>query len=335
MKILIIKLSAIGDVLRTTTLLHGLKRKWPGSEITWITLPEAKDLLKENGFVDDVLEFNRKTSRDLETHAFDLLICLDKERNSTFLATRLKAKKKIGFGRDSKGKLSIFNKESRYAYELGISDELKFKINKKTYSEIIYEMCGLDYRKDKYILNLTDKEIAWAESRLKDIGIKKGDFIVGLNTGAGTRFANKIWSFDKHKALIQGLLEKQDTKVLLLGGKREAGLNKRLKDVFDSRVYSAGCDNTLREFASIVKYCNAIISGDTLAMHIGIALDRYVIAVFGPTCSQEIELYGNGEKIVSDMDCSPCYKRECDKKHNCIATINLKLTNLTLSNLST
>ncbi len=326
MKILIIKFSAIGDVLRTTTLLHGLKRKWPGSEILWVTSPEAIDLLKENSFISEVVAFDKKTAQDLKKHNFDLLICMDKEEDSTALAMRLKAKKKIGFGRDDKDKLTIFNKESRYAYELGISDELKFKINKKTYPEIIYEMCGLDYKKDRYVLNLTGKELAWAESRLKELGIKKGDFIFGLNTGAGTRFTNKIWSFEKHKALIGGLLEEQGIKILLLGGKREECLNNRLKDTFKSRIYSAGCDNTLREFASIVKYCDVVISGDTLAMHIGIALDRYVIAVFGPTCSQEIELYGNGEKIVSDMDCSPCYKKKCTKKHDCMSVIDLNLT---------
>jgi heptosyltransferase-2 len=59
-------------------------------------------------------------------------------------------------------------------------------------------------------------------------------------------------------------------------------------------------------------------------MHIAIALNKYVVAIFGPTCSQEIELYDNGAKIVSDIECSPCYKRHCYKKDNCMSRIRIE-----------
>ena len=66
-----------------------------------------------------------------------------------------------------------------------------------------------------------------------------------------------------------------------------------------------------------------MVSGDTIAMHIAIALRKLVVAIFGPTCAQEIELYGRGRKIVSKLECSPCYKRECNKEINCMSTISL------------
>lgn len=324
MKILIIKLSAIGDVLRTTTLLHGLKRKWPRSEIFWITSPEAADLLMKNGFIDRLLVYDRGDVRPLEKLTFDLLICLDKEKDSALLTRRIVARRKIGFGCDDKGMPCALNRDSRYAYKLGISDELKFRINKKTYPEIIYQMCSLKYKKDRYVLNLTDRERGKARSKLARLGIKKGDFLVGLNTGAGHRFINKMWGLEKHKLLINKMLDMGYIKILLLGGKREENLNQKLKKIFGDKIYNAGSGNTLRQFASIIAHCNVVITGDTLSMHIGIALNRYVIAIFGPTCSQEIELYGNGKKIISDIGCAPCYKKRCGKKDNCMSRIEIR-----------
>ncbi|MDP8230916.1 MAG: hypothetical protein P9L93_07435 [Candidatus Gorgyraea atricola] len=119
MKILIVKFSAAGDVLRTTALLHGIKRKWPESEVWWITSQDAVDLLKHNDFINTLLVYGSKDAVCLDGSTFDLLICLDKERESTALASRLKAGKKIGFGGNSSGDLRIFNKESEYAYLLG------------------------------------------------------------------------------------------------------------------------------------------------------------------------------------------------------------------------
>ena len=119
-------------------------------------------------------------------------------------------------------------------------------------------------------------------------------------------------------------LKKKNIKILLLGGSGEEQLNQDLKKAFGDNIYDSGIDNNLREFASILKHCSAVIAGDTLAMHIAIALDVYTIAIFGPTCDQEIDIYANGKKIISDIECSPCYKSECNKKDNCMARIRLQ-----------
>jgi heptosyltransferase-2 len=80
----------------------------------------------------------------------------------------------------------------------------------------------------------------------------------------------------------------------------------------------------VREFAGFIEKCNLIISGDTLAMHIGIALRKKIIAIFTSTCPQEIDLYERGEKIITKFECAPCYKKECFKKPNCIDAIDVE-----------
>ncbi len=64
-----------------------------------------------------------------------------------------------------------------------------------------------------------------------------------------------------------------------------------------------------------------MVTGDTTALHLAIGLKKKVVALFGPTCAQEIELYGRGEKILSPVSCAPCYRRKCDIAPNCMEAI--------------
>jgi heptosyltransferase-2 len=70
--------------------------------------------------------------------------------------------------------------------------------------------------------------------------------------------------------------------------------------------------------------CRVVVTGDTLALHLSLALKRPVVALFGPTCPQEISLFGLGEKIMTPLDCGPCYLRTCGKKPNCMDSITLE-----------
>jgi heptosyltransferase-2 len=322
-KILIIKLAASGDVLRTTPILRGLKRKFPRSFITWLTEEESKGLLKENQYIDRLLAYGPNAVKLLETEQFDILICLDKEIKAIALASSIKAKRKMGFGLDeANGNLKPLNKESRYAVRLGLSDELKFKKNQKTYPEIIFEMACLDYRRDEYVLNIPQQDKNYAYDCLRKAGVSPEGRRVGLNTGAGVRFANKVWEEEGFAELINLLRGGTDAEILLLGGPQESERNVRIASMAKGeRLYNMGTGHSLGEFAAIIDYCSLIFSGDTTAMHISIALQKPTVAMFGSTCAQEIELYGRGVKLFADIDCRPCYKNSCSKEINCMNLI--------------
>jgi heptosyltransferase-2 len=71
-----------------------------------------------------------------------------------------------------------------------------------------------------------------------------------------------------------------------------------------------------------VNLCDLVVTGDTTALHLAVGLRKKVVALFGPTCAQEIELYGRGEKIVSPLSCVPCYRRVCAKAPNCMEAVS-------------
>ena len=78
----------------------------------------------------------------------------------------------------------------------------------------------------------------------------------------------------------------------------------------------------MRHFGGLVACCDVVITGDTLAMHIVLAMGRRTVVLFGPTSAPEIELCDLGEKVIPDMSCLSCYKTSCDFVPNCMDLIS-------------
>lgn len=302
----------MGDVLRTTSILAGLERKYPQNHITWLVNKESHVLLEDNPKIDRLLTYGLDSILCLCAEHFDLVLSLDKAFGGASLAMLVKAEEKKGFGTHKDGYLYPLNPGSEYAFRLGIDDKLKFKQNKKTYQELIYEMSGLDYKNDEYILTLSSESRKYGEGFAKKNKLNKGDLVIGLNTGSGEVFATKKWTMQGFIKLAGILKSKLKARVLLLGGPSEIQRNQEIKSRLKNVVIDTGCRNPLKDFIGIINCCSLVVSADTLAMQIAIALKKRVVALFGPTCHQEIDLYGRGEKIVSKVNCAPCYRQDCD-----------------------
>lgn len=310
-KVLIIKCRAQGDVLRTTALLPGIRRKHPESHITWLVDEESVELLINNSYLERVLGYSLDCILPLLVEQFDVLISLDKEPPSTSIATIINSKIKFGFGMNEYGNLIPFNKEAEYAYQLGVDDELKFSQNRLTYQEIIYKTAEIEYQGDGYVFQLDEKYRERASRFFQEKAIDETRTAIGLNTGAGAKFETKQWPPEKYLRLIDSLSEGLKANIFLLGGKRETELNHYLESEAKSGVFNTGNDNSLLEFAGFLSKMDIVVSSDTLGMHLAIAQGKKVVALFGPTCPQEIDLYGQGTKLFAGVDCSPCYKQFC------------------------
>ncbi|MBN2408898.1 MAG: glycosyltransferase family 9 protein [Candidatus Aminicenantes bacterium] len=310
-RILIIKCRAMGDVLRTTPLLPSIKRKYPLSHITWLADGESADLLRHNPHIDRLLAFDLETVLLLLTAPFDLLLSLDKEPGPAALAMKVNASEKRGFGLNASGNLTIFNPAAEYAYRLGVDDELKFHKNRKSYQEIIHEAVELPYARDEYVFELPEKAKEKARVFFKRRRLSRRRPAIGLNTGSGSKFETKQWPAGHFLRLISLLAEKTNARVFLLGGPREKELNRFLARKSRSRAVDTGTDHSLLEFAGFISFLDLVVTSDTLGMHLAIALKKPVVALFGSTSPQEIELYGRGSKIFLEMECSPCYRQTC------------------------
>jgi heptosyltransferase-2 len=319
--LLIIKLDAMGDVLRTTALLPALATVHPEASITWITRAESVPLLQNNPYLTEVVSYGPDAFVHLHSRSFDRVINLDSGKISSGLASIARSPRRDGFILDPKGHVVATNPAAQAWLEMGLFDDLK-KANRRSYQSIMAEILALPDGDQRYVLRLTSAEREQARAHLQRLGIDFSRPIVGLNTGAGGRWELKRWRMDGFREVIEQLHLELDAQPLLLGGKGERERNQALAESACVPVFDVGCDNEVRHFAALMELCDVVVTGDTLAMHIALATERRVVVIFGPTSEAEVELYGLGEKVVPDMTCLSCYKSTCDFVPNCMDLIS-------------
>lgn len=319
-RILIIKLDAMGDVLRTTALLPALADRHPNATITWITRKEARPLLEGNPYINEILEYGADALLQLQVRMFSRVINLDAGKISAALARTANGEEKVGFVLAPTGHVQPTNDAARTWLEMGIFDDLK-RQGARTYQDMMMDIVGLPGRTHGYVLHLTEEERARGRDHLQKLGIDLSRLVIGLNTGAGRRWQYKQWREEGYLELIDRMAKKHAVQFVLLGGPEERERHQRLSARSHVSLVDAGCDNPVRHFASMIEHCSLVITGDTLAMHLALALNRRTIVLFGPTSAPEIEMYGLGEKVIPSMDCLACYKSTCDFVPNCMDLI--------------
>jgi ADP-heptose:LPS heptosyltransferase len=322
--LLIIKLDAMGDVLRTTCLLPLIAKSWPGMRITWITRQESVPLLEHNPYISDIVPFGNDAFVHLSSRAFDRVINLDAGKISSGMAAMAKSWEKTGYILHEDGYVIATNETAGDWLRMGIFDDLK-QSNKRSYQDIMCSILGLPCEGLEYVLELTNEEMHEGRKYLASLGVKTNKKIIGIHTGGGGRWPLKQWREEGFIDLITGLTKdlNDSAEIILLGGPLERELNKRIMRRVKGSVYDTGCDNGVRAFASMVDCCSVVLSGDSLAMHITLARRRQVVVLFGPTSHAEIELFGLGEKIVPDLGCLACYKTSCEISPNCMQSITI------------
>ncbi len=321
-RILIIKTGALGDVLRTTILLGGIKRKYPQSHITWITAPGAVPLVPRS-LVDRVWPYTVDVLPRLSVEEFDLVLSLDKEPEVAALCMVARSNDKRGMGVNQCGAVYPLNPEMAYYYRLGLDNNLKFYQNRRTYPDLLAEAVGLPYDPalDDYHLDVADADREKARCLLAGTGLSASTKVLGINTGAGGVFVNKDWTLLGYVALLKEL-ESRGITVLLLGGDRESDriseLHRRFEGPF---IKDVGTGHSLGVFSALVSLCHVVLTGDTLGMHVGLSVGVRVVSIFGSTQPHEIEMFGRGEKIITPIECAPCYKRSCDIHPSCMELV--------------
>ena len=301
-KILIIKLGAIGDVIRTTPLLRKLKAVEPRSEIWWLTL--TPDVIPKS--VDVVLPFTPQGLVTLQAVEFDAIYNLDKDREACALASKLRGRVKKGFTLKN-GKCVPIDASAEHKYLTGVFDDLS-KANTKNYQQEIFEMCGFPFSGEKYMMPDVEKQ-NW-----KLPGKKK---IVGLNTGCGGRWTSRLWP-DKYWVSLAKRLKKAGYLPLLLGGEQEHKKNVKLAK--QSGALYLG-HFPLSKFTDEVDQCDLVVTAVTMAMHLAIGLEKNIVLFNNIFNKHEFELYGKGEILEPDFECNCFYSPTCP--NNCMQYLSV------------
>ncbi len=298
-RILLIKLGAIGDVIRTTPLLHAIRDRYPSKQIWWLTLtpdvvPPAADV---------VLPFTPQSMAILQATNFDMLVNLDKDPEACALAVTTAAGEKKGFTLRN-GVPAPIDTDAEHKFLTGLFDDMS-RANTKSYQQEIFEICGLTFAGEPYILdNFAAGGYSWKLPRKKKI--------VGLNTGCGGRWTSRLWA-EKNWISLARRLRKAGHVPLLLGGEQEHAKNRRIAKTSGALYFG---HFPLRQFINLVDHCDCVVTAVTMAMHITIGLRKKIVLFNNTFNRHEFELYGLGEILEPAFDCSCYYSPVCP--NNCM-----------------
>lgn len=294
-RILIIKLGAIGDVIRTTPLLRKIRAEYPQAKITWLTHTPA---ILPKDEIEEILKFDLAAVLYLQNTAFDILYNLDKDKEACALHDTIRAEQKYGYTLQT-GVAFPSNELANHKYLTGIFDQISLS-NKKSYVEEIFELCGWQFNYEEYIFDThQDKGFTWDLDHSRPL--------IGLNTGCGDRWTTRLWSDEKWEELI-GLLQQEQYNVVLLGGEQEDARNNRLREATGATYLGYF---KLDQFINLMYQMDIIVTQVTMAMHIAIALQKPMILLNNIFNSHEFELYGRGAIVQPDKECACFYRGTC------------------------
>ncbi len=330
--ILIVKTGALGDVLRTTSILPGLAQRYPGARIVWVTAPAAVDLVRRHPRVERVIALDPKDPAAARNCAQALaqegpwqrVLSLDDEEPLCRLAVALAdpdaAPGVLSGAYVDRDGARRYTQDVAPWFDMGLlsvhgkahADRLKVE-NTRSHAAIYAAMFGIEMGAPE--LPLDPAHSAFAERFAAGRAAGQPRPWIGLNTGSGGRWESKKLSVERTVELAAALADARGAGFVLLGGPEEAERNRAIAAGLAARGVrhaDAGTDNALLDFAAIVDRLDLLITSDSLALHIATARRVLVLAFFAPTSAAEIELYGRGAKVCSTASDYCSYAKDAD-----------------------
>ena len=319
-RVLIIKLDALGDVLRTTSLLPALRDTYPGLHVTWITSTGGRALLADNPLVDRILTVEDNAWSYLSREHFHIGINPDADERSTTMLALARCDKKFGLLADDHAMIVPLNDAADRWWRMGLNDRLK-RENRRTYSQLLYSICELDREvsRPQFVLQAQHQERV--RKRLA-AGVSSDGRWIALNTGASTRWQYKRWSVHAYRRLVELLTQSSLNLLLaLVGGPEEAEFNQAILSGAPPGLFDAGTANSIGEFAALLSHMHLVITPDSLGFHLASALGIPSICLVGPTSPWELDVFDGSRVLIGDVECIGCYHERCDRVRTCMGTL--------------
>jgi heptosyltransferase-2 len=315
-RILIVKLDAMGDVLRTTACLEPLKRQHPRSHVTWITRRDAVPLLAGNPHVDRILAVESNYLEFVLADDFDLALGPDTDALSATIMLLARAREKRGFISNRKGGVVPLNAAAESWWRMGVNDHVKRR-NRRTYGQWLYDICELQPPIGRPWFRPSETALRAAERFFEETAPGAGARVC-FNTGAGSRWQEKRWK-QRHFAELARLLRNRwaDAAIALVGGPHEKEFNAALL-ASNAGFLDAGTDNSIDGFAALIASCDWFLTSDSLGYHVACAVGTPTVCVVGPTSPWELDCYGTNRVVHADLECIACYLAKCPFETTCM-----------------
>lgn len=311
--VLIIKPSAIGDVVHTLPILNLMRKAWPSARISWLVTPACSGLLEEHPQLDEVILFERRKlgawwrspklfgefwrfNRNLRKRKFDLVVDLQGLFRSGWLSRITGAQRRVGMASAREG--------ASWFYSELVPEGPRERHAMEKYLDVA-ESLGIGRGPIEFVWNVTQANRDRVDTLLS--GLHGRPFAVFF---PGTNWDTKKWPAERYAALAQHVRQELGMAVVVGGVKSDS----TFADIIKPDLSLCG-QTSLRETTALLEKAALVVANDTGPMHIAAALGRPLVTLYGPTSPIRTGPYGRDKSVVRlSLPCSPCLSRHCSHR---------------------
>jgi len=325
-KILILRLSAVGDVIRTLPAVRALKENYPSSHITWVVEEASKNFLESQPGIDEVILFPRKrwvrgirsvkgiwkTLQEmlrfisaLRRKKFDVVLDFHGILKSGILSYLSGSSKRIGFDRRS-------GKEGNFLFsnvKISLPDQ---QVSRFERNFSLLRGMGLEIKAVPSRLRIPQEDQEYIESFFNNLHLPPATPLIAIHPGTSPKTAYKRWMAKQYSRLSDCLIHELGASVIFTWGPAELKWVEGIRNGMKEQSILAPRTETLTQLGEILRRCDLYIGGDTGPLHIASLVDTPTVVIYGPTDPVVNEPLGRHVKIRKDVGCNPCRNRNCE-----------------------
>jgi lipopolysaccharide heptosyltransferase II len=311
-RILIIKWSALGDIILSLPALKAIKDKFPKAHISLLTSREGLEFIKRYPYVKEFFMIRQtggiegigallNASSELRRSSFDLICDLQNNKKSHLISFLSFTRRRVGY---KSGNLDFLLTEGIDGARMNIPPvEHQFRLLKQL---------GIDSAPELGLLMISKQESEYADRLISESWIGKAEALVGISLNASRKWRTKSWPAEKLAKLCD-ILAQSRIRIVITGTKEDSIYAKRVLLLTRSKPFDITGRTSVTQLAAVIKKCQVFITSDSAPMHIALFCGVGLVALFGPTDpKRHLQPHGRYRIICKRLKCSPCYKPKCN-----------------------
>lgn len=317
-KILIVQTAFLGDVILTTPLLKAAKKLHPQSLLSFVLIPETREVLAHNSLVDEIILYDKRKKekpfknfvslvREIRNKNFTKAIIPHRSLRSASLCYLARVPQRIGF--DKSAGSFLFTRKVKYQtglHEIERNLSLLGDFPSNHRQEFLPELFPVE------------DDFAKAEQLLENSGLDTSDALVAM--APGSVWATKRWLPERFAEVADLLIKGSKTGIVFVGSKEDEKLCHHISKMMDQKSIIAAGKISFLQSAALISKCDVILSNDSAPVHMAVAMGTPVVEIYGSTVPEfGFAPWGDRNLIIQkSLYCRPCGihgKSKCPEKH--------------------
>jgi lipopolysaccharide heptosyltransferase II len=320
--ILIFKISSFGDIILSTPSIRAIRARFPSANIKVLVDIKFREVLQDCPYIDEVITCDfkgrdrgigfLKLSGRMRSEDFDMSVDFQNSRKSHLLAFLSAIPERYGF---DNGKLSLLLNRK-------ISSPSK-PISPVKHQKCVLGLLGITASDEHLELWLDKGNDEWVNTFLSSNWLKKDQKLVAVSLAASKKWETKNWPLPAFVALTEKLEREKSARVVLVGSDEDKDYALEFIRKTEAKPINAVGKTSIPQLFSLIKRCDALLTGDSAPMHVAAAIGTPFVALFGPTDPRRHLPPSEAFRVLhKKMRCSPCYKSSCTRDKQCMSSID-------------